>query len=47
MEAGCRSDPESWRHGAIELRPINPEFEVLRLSPDDGVAIVAELVEVL
>jgi type I restriction enzyme R subunit len=40
-------DAETWRHVAIELRPLNPEFEVLRLSPDDEVAIVAELVEVL
>ncbi len=42
-----RADPETWRHRAIELRPINPEFEALSLSPDDEVAIIAELIEVL
>ena len=42
-----QSDSESWHHGAIELRPINSEFETLSLSPDDDIAIVAELDEVL
>jgi hypothetical protein len=42
-----RTEPESWRHSVIELRPLNPEFEVLLLSPDDEVAIIAELIEVL
>lgn len=41
------SDAETWRHGSIDLRPINPEFEVLSLSHDDEVAIVTELIEVL
>ena len=50
QEAGAdegQADPESRRHDAIELRPINSEFETLSLSPDDEVAIVAELIEVL
>lgn len=42
--------PESdgeWRHRSIELRPINPEFDALQLSPDDEVAVLAELLDVL
>ncbi|MDA8019536.1 MAG: hypothetical protein MPN21_18995 [Thermoanaerobaculia bacterium] len=44
---GDLGDPERWCHGAIELRPINSEFETLSLPPDDEVEIVAELIEVL
>ncbi|MEM6794140.1 MAG: S24 family peptidase, partial [Acidobacteriota bacterium] len=44
---GDPADPESWRHGAIELRPINPKYQTLSLSSEDDVAIVAELIEVL
>ena len=38
---------DAWRHGAIELRPLNPAFEALRFSADDEVVIVAEMVAVL
>jgi type I restriction enzyme R subunit len=40
---------ESWRHVRITLKPINPEFQPIVLSPEEGekLQVVAELVEVL
>ncbi|MDR7422059.1 MAG: HsdR family type I site-specific deoxyribonuclease, partial [Armatimonadota bacterium] len=40
---------ESWRHTRIILKPVNPEFRPIVLSPDEGerLQVVAELVEVL
>ncbi len=39
---------DGWAHAAIELSPLNPEFPVLRLEPDqDRYAVVAEFVQVL
>ncbi len=40
---------DSWRHAQITLKPLNPEFQPIVLSPDEGarLAVVAELVEVL
>ncbi|HXH06641.1 MAG TPA: HsdR family type I site-specific deoxyribonuclease, partial [Vicinamibacterales bacterium] len=40
---------DSWRHARITLEPLNPEFEPIVLSPEEGerLQVVAELVEVL
>ncbi|MDR7496021.1 MAG: HsdR family type I site-specific deoxyribonuclease [Armatimonadota bacterium] len=40
---------DSWRHTRIILKPVNPEFRQIVLSPDEGerLQVVAELVEVL
>jgi SOS-response transcriptional repressor LexA len=40
---------DSWRHTRITLKPLNPEFPAIALSPDeaDRLQVVAELVEVL
>ena len=42
-------DGDSWRHGRILLKPVNPEFAPIVLSPADEseVSVIAELVEVL
>ncbi len=43
---GCEED--DWRHNAISLEPLNPEFPVLRLEEDeDRYAVLAEFVRVL
>jgi SOS-response transcriptional repressor LexA len=46
-EKGASGD--SWRHTRITLKPDNPEFRPIELSPDEGerLQVVAELVEVL
>lgn len=43
------TDDGSWRHDSITLKPINPAFPALSLSPEDGerLQVVAEFVEVL
>ncbi len=42
------ADDAEWRHERIVLRPANKaEFEPIELSPDDDVAVIAELVAVL
>ncbi|MGH7575239.1 MAG: HsdR family type I site-specific deoxyribonuclease [Longimicrobiales bacterium] len=43
------SGTDSWRHARITLKPVNPEYEPIELSPDEGdrLQVVAELVEVL
>ena len=40
---------DSWRHTRVTLKPLNPEFAPIVLSPGDGerLQVVAELVEVL
>ncbi|HSV91734.1 MAG TPA: type I restriction endonuclease, partial [Desulfobacterales bacterium] len=40
---------ESWRHTRITLKPLNPEFQPIVLSPEEGerLQVVAELVEVI
>ena len=39
---------QAWVHEAIELAPLNPEFPVLRLDPDeDRYAVLAEFVRLL
>ena len=40
---------DSWRHTRITLKPLNPDFQPIVLSPDEGerLQVVAELVEVL
>jgi type I restriction enzyme R subunit len=40
---------DSWRHTRITLKPLNPEFRPIVLSPDEAerLRVVAELVEVL
>lgn len=40
---------DSWQHGRVVLKPVNPGFEPIVLTPSDegDVAVVAELVEVL
>src|SRR5690606_31178183 len=40
---------DSWRHEAITLRPVNPQYPPIRLEPEqaDRLRVVAELVEVL
>jgi type I restriction enzyme R subunit len=40
---------DSWRHGAITLKPVNPEFPPITLeaSDEDQVQVIAEFVEVL
>jgi type I restriction enzyme R subunit len=40
---------DSWRHTRITLKPLNPKFPPIVLSPDEGerLQVVAELVEVL
>jgi len=41
-------DGDSWRHKKIILKPINPEFQPLVLSSEEGqFQVIAELVEVL
>jgi type I restriction enzyme R subunit len=39
----------SWRHARITLKPLNPEFQPIVLSPDEGerLNVVAEMIEVL
>ena len=39
----------SWRHVRITLKPLNPDFEPIILSPEEGerLQVVAELIEVL
>jgi type I restriction enzyme R subunit len=46
-EKGASGD--SWRHTRITLKPVNPDFRPIELSPDEGerLQVVAELVEVL
>lgn len=43
------SGTDSWRHARITLKPVNPTYEPIELSPDDGdrLQVVAELVDVL
>lgn len=42
------SGESDWRHEAISLEPLNPEFPILRLEPDeDRYAVLAEFVRVL
>ena len=40
---------DSWRHERITLKPANPDFDPIVLTPADegGLDVVAELVEVL
>jgi type I restriction enzyme R subunit len=40
---------DSWRHTRITLKPLNPDFAPIHLSPDEAerLQVVAELVEVL
>jgi SOS-response transcriptional repressor LexA len=40
---------DSWRHTRVTLKPVNPDFPPIELSPDEGerLQVVAELVEVL
>jgi type I site-specific restriction-modification system R (restriction) subunit len=40
---------DSWRHARITLQPLNPDFQPIVLTPDEGdrLQVVAELVEVL
>ena len=40
---------DSWIHGEITLRPVNPAFPPIVISANDGerIAVVAELIEVL
>lgn len=42
-------DDESWRHTTITLKPINPEYGPIVLTPEDegAVGVVAEFVEVV
>lgn len=48
-ESEKMADGDSWRHTRITLRPINPDFPPIVLSPEDEneLEVVAELVEVL
>jgi SOS-response transcriptional repressor LexA len=44
------SSPDgTWRHTAITLEPLNPEYQPIRLNPSDAeaVTVVAEFLEVL
>jgi len=42
------SEDGEWRHGTIDLEPLNPEHEVLHLDPDENrYAVIAEFVQVL
>jgi len=40
---------DSWSHGEVTLRPVNPDYPPIVISANDGerLAVVAELVEVL
>ena len=40
---------DGWRHLRIELRPENPQFEVIELDPEQGeqLQVLAEFLEVL
>ena len=42
-------DADSWRHGRITLKPVNPDFKpILFTGAEEGeVQVIAELVEVL
>ena len=48
-ESEKTKDRDSWRHAAITLKPLNPDFEPIVIDrADDGqLQVVAELVEVL
>ncbi len=48
-ESEKASSGGSWRHARITLKPLNPAFQPIALSPDEGerLQVVAELVEVL
>ena len=38
---------DSWRHSSIRLKPVNPEFEAIELSGDEGqIQVIAECIEV-
>lgn len=37
----------TWQHLAIELRPLNPEYETIKLSAEDDVSVIARFVKVL
>ncbi|MEX0641273.1 MAG: hypothetical protein WD468_01155, partial [Pirellulales bacterium] len=40
---------DGWRHSSIQLLPVNPAFETIRLEPEDagGVTVIAALANVL
>ncbi|MGI8785974.1 MAG: S24 family peptidase [Acidobacteriota bacterium] len=39
---------DSWRHAKVTLKPVNPDFEPIVLTGDEGeLQVIAELVEVL
>lgn len=41
-------DGDSWRHSTITLKPINPDFESIVLTGEEGeLQVIAELIEVL
>ena len=44
-----RRTSAGWEHSAIELRPLNPQFSSIQLTPEniDGVVINAEFVAVV
>jgi len=44
-----RADDGSWRHGRIVLRPVNPAFDPIILTGEEGgsAQVIAELLEVL
>lgn len=48
-ESKKTQDDKSWRHTRITLRPVNPDFPPIVLTPEDEgeLQVVAELVEVL
>lgn len=48
-ESEKTSDEDTWRHVQITLRPLNPDYDPIVLTPEDEaeVHVIAELVEVV
>ena len=48
-ESAKAPSDDSWRHVRLTLKPLNPDFEPIILSPDEGerLQVIAELIEVL